>query len=96
VPEGVSDFLDDAQVWRPRGGVQAGAATRRAGRCWEVCLSFVSLTCLGCNDITPESKVARMLLKVESTTGVLDVAVLIAQLVALYSHSVERGTDRQT
>lgn len=59
-------------------------------------LSFVSLTCLGCNDITPQSKVARMLLMVESTTGVLYVAVLIARLVALYSRAVERETGGQT
>jgi hypothetical protein len=48
-------------------------------------LSFVTLTCVGCNDITPLSKPARMLLMVESTTGVLCLAVLIARLVALYS-----------
>jgi voltage-gated potassium channel len=48
-------------------------------------LSYVSLTCLGCGDITPQSKIARMLLMVESTTGVLYMAVLIARLVALYS-----------
>jgi hypothetical protein len=59
-------------------------------------LSFVSLTCLGCNDITPVSKVARMLLMLESITGVLYLAVLIARLVALYSTAVERGDDRQT
>jgi hypothetical protein len=47
--------------------------------------SFVSLTCLGCNDLTPVSKVARMLVVVESTTGVLYLAVLIARLVSLYS-----------
>jgi hypothetical protein len=58
-------------------------------------LSFVSLTCLGCNDITPQSRVARMLLMVESTTGVLYVAVLIARLVALYSRPVEKAPDRQ-
>jgi hypothetical protein len=58
-------------------------------------LSFVTLTCLGCNDITPLSKVARMLLMVESITGVLFVAVLIARLVALYSRSVEGGPDKQ-
>jgi hypothetical protein len=59
-------------------------------------LSFVSLTCLGCNDIAAESNVARMLLMVESTTGVLYVAVLMARLVALYSQSVARSPDQQT
>lgn len=59
-------------------------------------LSFVSLTCLGSNDITPASKVARMLLMVESTTGVLFVAVLIARLVALYTYAVANGADQET
>ena len=66
------------------------------GRFDALYFSFVSLTCLGCNDIMPESKVARMLLMVESTTGVLYVAVLIARLVALYSRSVDSGSNRQT
>jgi hypothetical protein len=48
-------------------------------------LSFVSLTCLGCNDITPLSKPARMLMLMEATTGVFYLAILIARLVALYS-----------
>jgi hypothetical protein len=52
-------------------------------------LSYTSLTCLGCADIAPQSKIARMLLMVESTTGVLYMAVLIARLVALYSTQPE-------
>jgi hypothetical protein len=59
-------------------------------------LSFVSLTCLGCNDIAPTSKAARMLLMVESTTGVLFVAVLIARLVALYTQSVAKDSEKPT
>jgi hypothetical protein len=51
-------------------------------------LSFVSLTCLGCNDITPLSKTARMLLMTESLAGVLYLAVLIARLVSLYSSAM--------
>jgi hypothetical protein len=54
--------------------------------------SFVSLTCLGCNDIIPVSRVARMLMVVESTTGVLYLAVMIARLVALYSRPDRRET----
>ena len=50
-------------------------------------LSFVSLTCVGCNDITPLSRVARMLLMTESLTGVLFLTVLLARLVALYSQT---------
>jgi hypothetical protein len=63
------------------------------GRFDALYLSFVSLTCLGCNDITPLSKVARMLLMVESLTGVLYLAVMIARLVALYTHSVQEQKD---
>ena len=55
------------------------------GRFDALFLSFVSLTCLGCNDITPLSKPARMSLMVESLCGVLYLAVLIARLVSLYS-----------
>ena len=63
------------------------------GRFDALYLSFVSLTCLGCNDITPLSKVARMLLMAESLTGVLYLAVMIARLVALYTHSVQEQKD---
>lgn len=52
--------------------------------------SFVSLTCLGCNDIVPVSRVTRMFMVVESTVGVLYLAVMIARLVALYSHYSSR------
>jgi hypothetical protein len=55
-------------------------------------LSYASLTCLGCGDITPQSKIARMLLMVEATTGVLYMAVLIARLVALYSRQPEKNS----
>ncbi|HEY4284585.1 MAG TPA: potassium channel family protein [Chthoniobacterales bacterium] len=47
--------------------------------------SFVTLSTLGYGDITPVSGVARMLAAMESMTGLLYVAVLIARLVALYS-----------
>jgi hypothetical protein len=47
--------------------------------------SFVTLSTLGYGDITPASPVARMLVVMESMTGTMYVAVLIARLVALYS-----------
>jgi Ion channel len=47
--------------------------------------SFVTLSTVGYGDITPVSKVARMLAAMEAMTGLLYVAVLIARLVALYS-----------
>ena len=54
--------------------------------------SFVMLTCLGCNDIVPISRVARILIMVEATMGVLYLAVMIARLVALYSRPNLRET----
>jgi hypothetical protein len=47
--------------------------------------SFVTLSTVGYGDITPVSKVARMLAAAEAMTGLLYVAVLIARLVSLYS-----------
>jgi hypothetical protein len=47
--------------------------------------SYTTLTTLGYGDITPVSHVARMLSVMESMTGTLYVAVLIARLVGLYS-----------
>ncbi len=47
--------------------------------------SFITLSTVGYGDVTPVSKVARMLAATEAMTGLLYVAVLIARLVALYS-----------
>ena len=47
--------------------------------------SFVTLSTVGYGDITPVSNGARALAVLESMTGTLYVAVLIARLVALYS-----------
>ena len=47
--------------------------------------SFITLCTVGYGDITPVTKVARMLAATEAITGLLYVAVLIARLVALYS-----------
>lgn len=49
--------------------------------------SFVTLSTVGYGDITPVSKVARMLAAMEAMTGLLYVAVLIARLVSLYSRA---------
>jgi voltage-gated potassium channel len=47
--------------------------------------SFMTLTTVGYGDITPVSKVARMLAIMESMSGTLFVGMLIARLVSLYS-----------
>src|SRR6266516_150967 len=49
------------------------------------CFSFITLSTVGYGDITPVSKVARMLAAMEAMTGLFYVAVLIARLVSLYS-----------
>jgi hypothetical protein len=54
--------------------------------------SFVTLSTVGYGDITPVSKVARMLAAMEAMTGLLYVAVLIARLVALYSTPKSRDS----
>jgi hypothetical protein len=45
--------------------------------------SFITLSTVGCGDITPVANVAKMLAAVEGITGVLYVAVLIARLVSI-------------
>lgn len=45
--------------------------------------SIITLTTVGYGDITPVSKVARMLAAMEAMTGLLYVAILIARLVAI-------------
>jgi hypothetical protein len=56
-----------------------------------VYFSFVTLSTVGYGDITPISKVARMLAALEAMTGLLYVAVLIARLVSVYSS--QQGRD---
>jgi hypothetical protein len=59
---------------------------------WSDCMfySFVTLTSLG-SDIVPMSQQARSLSMLETVSGVLYVAVLIARLVSLYSISRQGG-----
>jgi hypothetical protein len=57
--------------------------------------SFSTLSSVGYGDITPASKVARMLAVMEAVTGILYVAVLISRLVSLYSPLV-RESDKES
>lgn len=57
--------------------------------------SFVTLNTVGYGDIIPVSNVARMLAVMESMTGTLYVAVLIARLVALYSSERLRSGEQK-
>jgi uncharacterized membrane protein len=47
--------------------------------------SFVTLSTIGFGDITPVSRVARMLAVMEAITGMFYVAVLVARLVSIHS-----------
>lgn len=47
--------------------------------------SFVTLSTIGFGDITPTSRVAKMLCVMEAITGMFYVAVLVARLVSIYS-----------
>jgi hypothetical protein len=52
-----------------------------------VYFSFITLTTVGYGDIAPLSGAARMLAMMESTTGTIYLAILIARLVSLHSSS---------
>jgi hypothetical protein len=53
--------------------------------------SFSTLSSVGYGDISPASKVARMLAVMEAVTGILYVAVLISRLVSLYTPLVSES-----
>jgi hypothetical protein len=55
--------------------------------------SFSTLSSVGYGDITPASKLARMLAVTEAVTGILYVAVLISRLVSLYSPLVRESKN---
>ena len=56
--------------------------------------SFITLCTVGYGDVTPVSKVARMLAVTEAIAGLFYVAVLISRLVAIYSSAQSTaGTD---
>jgi len=53
--------------------------------------SFITLCTVGYGDITPVSKIAKMLAALEAMTGVLYVAVLIARLVGINSSPPQKS-----
>jgi len=55
--------------------------------------SFVTLSTIGYGDITPVSRVAKMLCVMEAITGMFYVAVLVARLVSIYSSSAKSNSD---
>ena len=55
--------------------------------------SFVTLSAIGYGDITPVSRVARMLAVTEAVTGMFYVPMLVARLVSIHSsRPVESGS----
>jgi voltage-gated potassium channel len=57
--------------------------------------SFVTLSTVGYGDITPISRLTRMLAVTEAMTGMLYVTVLIARLVSLYSANIPQPPDQE-
>lgn len=57
--------------------------------------SFATISSVGYGDITPVSKVARMLSVVEAITGLFFMAVLISRLVSLYAPK-DRDSDQDS
>jgi hypothetical protein len=57
--------------------------------------SFVTLSIVGYGDISPVSKVARMLAATEAMTGMIYMAVLIARLVSLYAAPNPQPPDQE-
>lgn len=57
--------------------------------------SFVTLSTIGFGDITPVSRVARMLAVMEAITGMFYVAVLVARLVSIHSAKAMAGETHQ-
>jgi hypothetical protein len=55
--------------------------------------SFVTLSTIGFGDITPASRVARMLSVMEAVTGMFYVAVLVARLVSIYSSAPKSNSS---
>jgi voltage-gated potassium channel len=55
--------------------------------------SFITLCTVGYGDVTPVSKVARMLAVIEAIAGLFYVAVLISRLVAVYSSPPKTAAD---
>lgn len=53
--------------------------------------SFVTLSTIGFGDITPVSRLARMLSVMEAVTGMFYVAVLVARLVSMYSSAPKKS-----
>ena len=58
--------------------------------------SFITLCTVGYGDITPVSRVARMLAVTEAVTGLFYIAVLISRLVTLHSSAQSATADSPT
>lgn len=94
---GVSGFLMVGLLWIPLyltvGRLNPGAFSPPSGVSAGTSLdgfnafyfSFITLCTVGYGDLTPASKVAKMLAVTEAITGVFYMAVLISRLVSIYS-----------
>jgi voltage-gated potassium channel len=90
---GVAGFVMLGLVWAPlyllAAQLNPGAFALMSGGKFDgfsaFYLSFITLCTVGYGDVTPVSKLARMLAVIEAITGLFYMAVLISRLVSIYS-----------
>ena len=100
---GISGYLMLGLLWIPAyllvarlnpGAFALGAGSGAMDGFQAFYFSFITLCSVGYGDVTPVSKVARMLAVTEAIAGLFYVAVLISRLVAIYSSAQSTaGTD---
>ena len=90
---GVAGFLMVGLLWSPVylliARLNPGAFTVPAGSTLDgfnaFYFSFITLCTVGYGDVTPVTKIAKMLAVTEAITGLFYMAVLISRLVSIYS-----------
>lgn len=100
---GVAGFIMLGLVWAPlyllAAQLNPGAFVIPSGSKFDgftaFYLSFITLCTVGYGDVTPVSKIARMLAVIEAITGLFYMAILISRLVSIYSskQSADKNAD---
>ena len=79
------------QEIHPGSFVEVGRGTKVVSGHSLLYFSLATLTTVGFGDVLPVSRPARMIAAVEAVTGVFDVAITVARLVAAYQQSDREG-----